>query len=91
MERTFLCRQNEAQEGTMKVDVIIDKYFALQFTAVLSTEHAHFILLPFLSLFIWFCLVKIFAFRCLAKPLNWTYKINKKLFFPMYCLKIKSN
>ena len=36
-----LFRQNKAQEVTIKVDAITDKYPAFQFTVVVSTEYAH--------------------------------------------------
>ena len=75
MERTFLYRQNEAQEGTLGVDAIIAKYPAFQFTVVVSTKRADSVFFTFIS----FWLVKILAFRCLMKQkeyLNWIWKIN---------------
>ena len=75
MERTFLYRQNEAQEGRLGVDAITAKYPAFQFTVVVSTRRADSVFFTFIS----FCLVKILSFRCLMKQkeyLNWIWKIN---------------
>ena len=87
MERTFLYRQNEAQKGRLGVDAIIAKYPAFQFNVVVITKRADCMFFTFIS----FCLVKILAFRCLAKRI---FKLDLedqlKNIFPDVLSKIKN-
>ena len=88
MERTFLYRQNEAQEGRLGVDAITAKYPASQFTVVVSTKRADSVFFTFIS----FCLVKILVFRCLMKQkeyLNWIWEDQLKNISPDVLSKIK--